>query len=249
MRGRVSLFGILVLGLLGTVGCQSQCMNCRTGGMTPHQTLIGSTSACGGCGLASCADCGTGCDQCGGTSCGHTGYARGPFDHLRKLGLGVVCGDGCGDIYWGEWISDPPDCCDPCGPYGMWTGSRVGCPPKRGIPMVWNLLSGYRHSDGVGCTAASPEMMEYYPTPMEGGQEYNEASPSVRPPSPMPEEAASIPARSRSTIRRVSATAPVTTTPANAKRKNTLGTISQRQSTTSSQAVGTGVKPAGYYRR
>ena len=29
---------------------------------------------------------------------------------LRNQG---TCCQGCGDRYWGEWMSDPPDCCDP----------------------------------------------------------------------------------------------------------------------------------------
>jgi len=39
-----------------------------------------------------------------------------------------TCGKGCGEIYWGEWISDPPDCCDPCDQcYGCYTGPHGAC--------------------------------------------------------------------------------------------------------------------------
>ena len=26
----------------------------------------------------------------------------------------LTCGAGCGDVYWGEWTSDPPEACDGC---------------------------------------------------------------------------------------------------------------------------------------
>ena len=26
----------------------------------------------------------------------------------------LTCGPGCGDVYWGEWTSDPPEACDGC---------------------------------------------------------------------------------------------------------------------------------------
>jgi hypothetical protein len=39
-----------------------------------------------------------------------------------------ICGKGCSEIYWGEWYSDPPDCCDPCDQcHGCWTGPHGYC--------------------------------------------------------------------------------------------------------------------------
>lgn len=42
-------------------------------------------------------------------------------------GLGCASG-GCGEVYWGEWMSDPPAPCDPCDDCGNWTGGcGTGC--------------------------------------------------------------------------------------------------------------------------
>ncbi len=38
---------------------------------------------------------------------------------------GCWCGRGCGERYWGDFYSDPPDCWDPCDCYGNYTGG--GC--------------------------------------------------------------------------------------------------------------------------
>jgi hypothetical protein len=32
------------------------------------------------------------------------------------------CGSQCGDCYWSEWFSLPPDCCDPCTNCGAFCG-------------------------------------------------------------------------------------------------------------------------------
>jgi hypothetical protein len=49
---------------------------------------------------------------------------------LRWIGrlfyAGTWCGPSCGDAYWGEVVSDPPACREPCNRNGQWTG-RSGC--------------------------------------------------------------------------------------------------------------------------
>lgn len=50
--------------------------------------------------------------------------ATGPLDALRQVGRSAVCGGGCGEVYYDEWISTPPYATDPC--YGSeFTGG--GC--------------------------------------------------------------------------------------------------------------------------
>src|SRR6187455_826331 len=54
-----------------------------------------------------CNDCGPGpCESCCDCpqQCGIL-----PWFYRNR-----ICGKGCGDLYVGEWVSDPPDCCDPC---------------------------------------------------------------------------------------------------------------------------------------
>jgi hypothetical protein len=66
---------------------------------------------CNECGPSACEDCSCPSD-CGLLAC------------MRRH---KSCGMGCSEIYWGEWLSDPPDCCDPCDQcYGQWTG-HSGC--------------------------------------------------------------------------------------------------------------------------
>jgi len=82
-------------------------------------------------------DCGE-CDTCGArTSCGRCGDCCGSccqtnfcFHPFRWIGslfyCGTWCGPSCGDTYWGEGISDPPACHEPCNRSGQWTG-HGGC--------------------------------------------------------------------------------------------------------------------------
>jgi len=66
----------------------------------------------------------------------------------------ATCGKGCGEIYWGEWISDPPDCCDPCDQcYGCYTGPHGACclgPCQR----LLAALHGYSYCPKPDCGPA-----------------------------------------------------------------------------------------------
>ena len=71
----------------------------------------------------SCGACG---DDCG--SCCQSNFCIHPFRWIGNLFYaGTWCGPRCGNTYWGEGISDPPDCHDPCNRNGQWTG-RSGWP-------------------------------------------------------------------------------------------------------------------------
>ena len=71
---------------------------------------------------SSCGECG---DDCG--ACCQRNFC---FHPLRWIGslfyAGTWCGPSCGNTYWGEGISDPPACHEPCNRGGQWTG-RSGC--------------------------------------------------------------------------------------------------------------------------
>ena len=71
------------------------------------------TGCCGpmmgpGCGIA-----GGNCYDCEG-GFGPRHMATGPIDALRNARRSLVCGGGCSEVYYGEWMSTPPDCADPC---------------------------------------------------------------------------------------------------------------------------------------
>ena len=84
---------------------------------------------CGECGV--CPTCGGrhACDECGG-ECGRCCQSNFCFHPFRWIGrlfyCGTWCGPSCGEMYWGEGISDPPACHEPCDRDGHWTGHK-GC--------------------------------------------------------------------------------------------------------------------------
>ena len=94
----------------------------------------------GNCGLLSgrfedgsnCHECNTCGQQIGNCRCGF-------FANLHRR---LTCGQACGEMYFGDWISDPPAPCDPC---DECTGEFVGrrcCPPRK------PFLLGGRYCDG-----------------------------------------------------------------------------------------------------
>jgi len=95
-------------------------------------------------------DAGAGCDSCGVAgyeTCGECepGLCHHPWLWGRATSA-LTCGAGCGDVYWGEWVSDPPSCgdaCDSCGDVAC--GGCGGCwNPLRGLAHLW----GYRYAPG-----------------------------------------------------------------------------------------------------
>lgn len=77
-----------------------------------------SVGCCGPrCGVSSCNDC-------DGIGYGEQVIPRRPFDRLRNGSL--FCGSGCGEVYVDEWISNPPECCDPC-EGADWIGPNSNC--------------------------------------------------------------------------------------------------------------------------
>ena len=92
--------------------------------------------------------CGTDCDEdCGkGAKCGKAGS----YFHLGGIGKKFrnyfVCANGCGERYVGEWISDPPDCCEPCDEfYGCFTGTDGCCCKQTFDPIFGFLKWKHRH--------------------------------------------------------------------------------------------------------
>jgi hypothetical protein len=109
---------------------------------------------CGDCGDDGCPDCGRplrasrcrscgSCGDCGGDPCadpcGDGCYARpwhrGPLSCLFAL-FTPSCWGGrtCGQRYWGDFYSDPPDCWDPCDCNGNYSGGCRNCGGGQGRP-------------------------------------------------------------------------------------------------------------------
>jgi len=113
--------------------------------------------------------CNTGCDPCNWH----------PGKHLfGKIG----CNSGCGDLYWSDWHSQPPDCCDPCDRCGNFVGRfftgnpcRSGCGSCCGGGGEW----GGGYAGGSGCCGGAGggyDAGPMVPTPA-GGDVMYEAGP------------------------------------------------------------------------
>ncbi len=151
-KGPAMTKSVLSLALLCAVlgaapGCRLLCGTpdglCPPGFCNPQHCADGcgwapEDDSSSGCGLAlsrrplpagwRAPDCGQGWDQCD-ADC-RPGFCRGgPLRWLyRLLTRNCYWGRSCGEVYWGDWWNDPPDCCDPCDRCGNFTGVHVrGC--------------------------------------------------------------------------------------------------------------------------
>jgi hypothetical protein len=132
------LFASLILALSVSSGCccLPNCGGCGSCGGCCFPEPIVWNGCCNECGPGPCESCADCCGECGIF----------PFLNWNK-----TCGKGCGEIYWGEWYSDPPDCCDPCDQcHGQWTGPHGYCclgPCQR----ILAAFHGYRYCPPPDC--------------------------------------------------------------------------------------------------
>ncbi len=99
--------------------CDGDCPTCGPAGGPVRQRIYGNHD---------CSTCGDG-QSCGESrgSCCQSNFCIHPFRWIGSLFYaGTWCGPSCGNTYWGEAVSDPPACHDPCNRNGQWTG-RSGC--------------------------------------------------------------------------------------------------------------------------
>jgi hypothetical protein len=124
----------------------------------------------GGCGPAGCGSGGRGSLFCRtyeqrmadstayecGTCCKTVGCGGGIKGWLRNQATGCK---GCGDIYYGEWISDPPDCCDPCHKCGGFSGSGGTCCKPDCLARLSRMFSSYRYcGNDCGGSCGMPQI-------------------------------------------------------------------------------------------
>ena len=142
LRWSVGLVAVIVC----QVGCCSVQMNCGAPGcrVTPCSSAHPGSSAQPG-----------GCEG----ECGMVGLE--PLFHghshlkqkIHSWAASTRCASGCGEVYWGEHVSEPPTC-DPCGMAGDYTGGCGSCRPWYSrLRDLW----GYRYepsgcSQGDGCS-------------------------------------------------------------------------------------------------
>jgi len=90
-----------------------------------------------------------------GTCCKTVGCGGGIKGWLRNQATGCK---GCGDIYYGEWISDPPDCCDPCDQCGGFSGSGGNCCKPDCLGRLARLFQGYRYCGECAGSCGMPPL-------------------------------------------------------------------------------------------
>jgi hypothetical protein len=158
---------LLFSGLLwGLVGANPDCGDCM-----PVATRFSTIDCCSSCGDS----CDDGCDSCGdpcSTTCGRGACrdrtACGPLSVLFSIfDRKTWCGPSCGERYWGDFYSDPPDCSDPCDRCGNYTGrSSYGGSSWGSAPSGTSYRSG--GSSGGGCNCGRHSDIGTEPIPMEG---------------------------------------------------------------------------------
>jgi hypothetical protein len=140
MPQRLALLLVTLLGI-ATAGCccrERRVWECDDGLCAGQGLLSGRTDGCSDCGA---------CEQCGGAA-GECGCG-----FLSRLGRRLTCGEGCGEIYWHEWISDPPKPCDPCDECtGQFLGRRC-CPPRRSMYLGGRFCDGSCPAGNCRCGA------------------------------------------------------------------------------------------------
>jgi len=129
MTGAYYESGVLCDSACGFQDCD--CGSCSPGACAGHgcDYPSGPHESCGYAGGGECQLCLKGKPhQLKG--CNYTGYGCGwrTWDLLGWMACGKWTDhwcSGCGDVYVGDYISHPPDCCDPCDCFGNWTGRRA----------------------------------------------------------------------------------------------------------------------------
>jgi len=176
--------------------CGSPCGGEVTGCATP--TTCGDCGACDDC-IAEPAPC------CSPNACFGPGSLFRPF---------FGCNGGCGELYWSEWFSDPPEHCEPCDNYGNWVGTGC-CVPRLG--RIWSGLWGQpcyrgpgRCAPGMTTGCGSPMCCEAGPTvpgePVMPAPRIVPGSPADAPPEvvPVPEPTPNPKPATTTTARRTS---------------------------------------------
>ncbi len=88
--------------------------------------------------------CQDNCNQCDGYS--PRPIPCGPLEGLRNARRSLTCSGGCGEVYYGEWTSTPPDCDDPCDDcQGFTGGCREKCLPCGRLRGLFSGFLGQRY--------------------------------------------------------------------------------------------------------
>ncbi len=119
-------------------------------GVVALAVCVLATGCCGPFGVG----CGVPGDSCNDCNCysPERPIAQGPIDAFRLWKRSLVCGGGCGEVYYGEWMSTPPDAHDPCCGE-QFVGGATKCRPFCWQPgaLMGNLYGRRFCEGGVDC--------------------------------------------------------------------------------------------------
>lgn len=119
---------VTVIASMGTGCCLTRhCGLAGGGGRLMRGTAVDCDA--GACSPAGCHSCGGGpvipCKGRAVGSCLGLGCIGKLFSIANYGCTSCATGGGCGEVYYHDWISDPP-CADPCDGLGNWTGHTAG---------------------------------------------------------------------------------------------------------------------------
>lgn len=122
------------------------------------------------------------CDRCAGGTHLPVGALEG-MPLLERIKSRFVCGDGCGEVYIGEWISTPPtpDPCDVCGNFTGYCNHQMYRPSQQPVRRALSLLAGVRDAD-TGCGGCGQVGCDDCDQALSTGYDYQQA-PFVHPPA------------------------------------------------------------------
>jgi hypothetical protein len=179
--------------------CGPPCRPVRTA-CAPRRAVVADCNEGCGCecarpcrtvGCRSCSPCGDSCcdpcaDPCGSGCCYARPWYRGPLSCIFALFTpNCWCGPSCGERYWGDFYSDPPDCWDPCDGCGHYTGR--GCRNGDTGCGCQNADAGCGcHNGGVSYSGRSHGGYVEGGGPMADGMEYGPRSEREIGPAPQP---------------------------------------------------------------
>jgi hypothetical protein len=127
----------------------------------------------------------------------------------------IGCNSGCGKLYWSDWHSQPPDCCDPCDGCGNYAGRYYSCDPcggGGGWDGGWDNGGYASRGAGCNCGGGGGHMGALTPTPQgeviyEGqvrpGTRSTRATPTPIAPPPQARTTAGRPRPSQASMPRV----------------------------------------------
>ena len=129
------------------------------------------------------ADARGGCDRGCHTGCGPCGCSFPLLHCFRTLCSQRFCGSGCGEVYLGDWSSDPPDYSDPCDDCGNWLGAGC-CVPNWWKNFTYNPLGWFNCCQGCPCGYSDGPATETW-SAVDLGAEVTPAE-VIPPPAPEP---------------------------------------------------------------